>query len=546
MNKKTYIIILFTFFLLILPVSAHPGEIIWQQTLGGPAEEWGYSLDSTADGGIISVGITHSLDASGTDEQRNGDLWVNRLDKNGNLLWDRAFGGSETDYGLSVRTISDDGFIIVGTTGSNNGNISGYYGNGDLMVLRLSSSGNPLWHKVYGGNQTDEGGDILQTPDGGFILTGYTVSDDGDVSGHHGGGDLWIVRLDSSGTIVWQKTYGGSGRDSGSSIIRTSDGGYALTGNTYSSDGDITKNQGSSDLWVLKTDDLGNLLWNKTYGGSKLDWGHSLIELSGGDLLVAGVTVSSDGDVSINKGVGDIWVLKLTPAGEKIWEKTYGGSFSDNVWNAEPSPSGGAYLVGETFSVDGDFIQSQGDSDLVIFEIDGNGTMVWNLTLGGSQYESGSWVKLLTDGNLVVSGITQSPDGDVSGYTDGGDLWIVKVNASIESEQPIVEIPAENVKIVMDVSANQTPSLPPTSQPSSSALLPPLPGLSVPPQDLNGDRRYEDLNGNGALDLQDPAVFFSNYEWIVANYPSLACDFNGNGGIDFGDISALFSEVSGL
>ncbi|MFH0968458.1 MAG: hypothetical protein V1862_12315, partial [Methanobacteriota archaeon] len=422
MKLQVSIFILIGLLLLIQPGSAAPGDILWQQTLGGSGEEWGYSLDSTADGGMLITGVAYSSDGNVTGAQGNGDLWVVRLGADGTPLWNRAFGGNESDYGLSVKSTTDGGSIIVGTTGSNNGDISGYHGNGDLWILRLSSTGDPLWKKVYGGNLTDEGGDVLQTPDGGFILAGYTMSDDGDASGHHGGGDLWMIRLDQAGSIIWQRTFGGSNRDSGSSIIRTSDGGYAMTGNTYSTDGDVSTNHGSSDLWVIKTDVNGSLLWQKTFGGSKFDWGHSLVELPGGDLLVAGVSASADGDVSLNHGSGDIWVLRLTPDGQKIWEKTYGGSFSDNVWKVELSPNGGAYLSGETFSVDGDVTKNQGDADLWVAEINATGSLLWSKTFGGKNYESGSWVKLMPDGNLVVTGITQSEDGDVKDAKGGGDL----------------------------------------------------------------------------------------------------------------------------
>ena len=162
-------------------------------------------------------------------------------------------------------------------------------------------------------------------------------------------------------------------------------------------------------------------------GEANLTGGHSLVELAGGDLMVAGVTASSDGDVHLNHGAGDIWVLRLSPKGDLIWEKTYGGSFSDNVWKIEASPHGGAYLSGESFSVDGDMSGNHGDADLWVSEIDGNGSLLWQRTLGGSNYDSGAWVKSMPDGNIAVVGITRSNDGDVQGSIGGGDLWALKL-----------------------------------------------------------------------------------------------------------------------
>ncbi len=532
--------------LLVQAGSGAPGDLIWQQTLGGPGgEEWGYSLDATPDGGLLVTGIAYSTDANVTGARGNGDLWVVRLDPSGNLLWDHAFGGNESDYGLSVRATEDGGSVIIGTTGSMTGDVTGYHGNGDLWVIRLSSSGESVWKKVYGGNLTDEGGDIIQTADGGFLAAGYTMSDGGDATGHRGGGDLWLIRLGSDGSVLWQKTYGGSGRESGSSLIATADGGYAITGNTYSTDGDVTASHGSSDVWVVKTDSAGNLLWQKTYGGSRLDWGHSLVELPGGDLVVAGVTASADGDVSLNHGAGDIWLIRLTPGGDLVWEKTYGGSFSDNVWKIHPAPTGGVYLSGETFSVDGDFAGNHGDADLLISEIDGNGTLLWYKTYGGQNYESGSWVRPLPDGTLTACGTTRSMDGDVRNGKGEGDLWVVKVEGGAGMVQP--PAPAADVSVDPAVTpVNSSPgTLPAESVSPVSTTLLPAPGMDTPPSDPDGDGLFEDLNGNGKADMQDPSIFFTEYDWIVLHYPVEILDFNTNGAIDLGDVNELFLEVSG-
>ncbi|MDD1730449.1 MAG: hypothetical protein LUQ50_15450 [Methanospirillum sp.] len=567
--------------LLIQAVSASPGDLIWQQVLGGPAgEDWGYGVDSTIDGGMLITGIAYSEDANISGAKGSGDLWMVRLGPDGKPLWNHAYGGNGSDYGLAVKTLQDGGSIVIGTTGSTNGDVTGYHDNGDLWVLRLSSSGEPVWKHVYGGNMTDEGGDITPTSDGGYMIAGYTMSNEGDVSGQHGGGDLWMIHLDQAGQILWQKVFGGSKRDSGSSIIRTSDGGYAMTGNTYSSDGDVTSNHGSSDVWVVRTDVNGSLLWQKSYGGTKLDWGHSLVELTGGDLLVAGVTASADGDVSLNHGAGDIWILRLSSQGDKIWEKTYGGNFSDNVWKVEISPRGGVFLTGETFSVDGDITGNHGDADLWVSEIDGNGSILWQRTLGGSKYDSGSWSKLLPDGNLAVVGTTQSSDGMVQGAIGEGDLWALKIDARYNSTNSSAQsvpgslIPDANASVSLVSNAsntstqsvslpvNQTAAIPSVSLNTSVNLSvnnqtlmtnttvsgnvssTTLPGSVHPPVDLNGDGKYEDLNGNGKIDLQDPTIFFNNFDWIKINLPNPAFDFNGNGAMDFGDINALFEEAS--
>lgn len=575
------------FCLLIFPGSAVPGDILWQQVLGGTHNDWGYSLDTYPDGGIIATGIVYSPNITGY--HGNGDLYAVRLNPNGTLLWQRAFGGNESDYGLSVKITLDGGSVIIGTTGSNTGDVTGYHGNGDLWAIRLSSSGDKVWEKTYGGNLTEEGGDIITTPDGGYMMVGYSMSIDGDVTGNHGGGDLWMIRIDQSGKILWQKCLGGSKRDSGSSIIHSSDGNYVMCGNSYSSDGDVTGNHGSSDVWVVKTDANGTILWQKAYGGSKLDWGHSVIELPGGDLMVAGVTASADGNVKVNHGVGDIWVLRLSPRGDLIWEKTYGGSYSDNVWKLDSSPRGGAYLVGETYSVDGDITGNHGDADLWVSEIDANGSLLWKRAYGGGNYDSGSWIKELPDGNLAITGITQSHDGDLASIHAAGSFWVVKIDSGLAASKVQQNVP--NLSSVSPVKVNATPVMPVNvipqdnsthiqipvqnitqSQPYSVAVnntspvftrnttlsvnlttsqtltgnrtLVPLPGFIKLPTSPKGDGKYTDLDGDGKLDKEDVRIFFYNIDWVRANEPVSDFDFNGNGIIDYGDISALSAKVT--
>lgn len=515
-------------FLAILPMAvygASPGDILRNQVFGLPeGAEWGYGLDTSSDGNTTVCGVAYPDPSIDLGHLGNGDAWVIRFDRNGTILWEKLFGGNETDYALSVRNLPDGGAAVIGTTGSYNGDVTGYHGNGDMWFINLGPDGNIRGDRALGGSLTDEGSDLVLMPDGGYVLCGYTMSSDGFARRQLGGGDLWLIRLDRNGTVLWQQTYGGSRRDSGTSIIQTKDNSLVVCGNTNSTDGMVSGNRTSSDVWVIKTDLNGTVIWERSFGGSGLEWGHSVIELTSGDLMVAAVTASGDGDVGKNHGAGDVWLMRITPDGTLVWKQTYGGSFSDNVWKLEPSPGGGAYLVGDSYSVDGHFTGNHGESDLLIAEVDGDGNLLWYRQIGGSSVDRGSWVKRTNTDTLMITGMTASSDGDISGDHSSGDLWILEVEGSKvlpvsdPEPQPAVTVPAE-------------------------PAISPLGGDGPVPTDPDGDGRYEDMNGNGVMDLQDPTVFFTHFAWLQSQGYVLTFDFNENGALDLSDVQALFTEI---
>ncbi|MDD1724036.1 MAG: hypothetical protein LUQ07_02775 [Methanospirillum sp.] len=588
-----YLLLIILFILPASVLGTAPGDILHNQVFGLPGgPEWGYGLDSSPDGNITICGVAYPNQSLDIGELGNGDVWVIRIDKNLKMVWEHLFGGNETDYALSVRNLPDGGAALIGTTGSYNGDVTGYHGNGDMWFVNLDPQGNIRWERALGGNKTDEGSDFVVLPDGGFILCGYSMSQDGNLRRNLGGGDLWLMRLDTNGTMLWQQTYGGSKRDSGTSVIMTRDNGIVVCGNTNSTDGMVSGNRTSSDVWIIKTDINGTLLWEKAYGGSALDWGHSVIELTSGDLMVAAVTASGDGDVGVNHGAGDLWLIRLHPDGTRVWEKTYGGSFSDNVWKLEPSPSGGAYFVGDSYSVDGDFSGNHGESDLLVGEVDANGSLQWYRQVGGSFIDRGSWLKRTVNNTLVMTGMTTSSDGDLAETGDhtSGDLWLLEVQGGVpsalepgttdnvtsvspESAPPAV-LPGDNVTTVSPevtattVSAADTattdngtavdnitavsqegnisvpvPEVPVSSTTEGNVTIGPLGGTGPVPTDPDGDGKYEDLNGNGKMDLQDPTSFFQNFSWLKDQGLIVAFDFNENGVLDLGDIQALLAEI---
>ena len=288
--------------------------------LGGAGADVAYSAQQTADGGYIITGLTNYKGAG------KADVWLIRLDENGSYLWDRTFGGAENDMGYCVRQTSDGGYIIAGVTFSKGDP------NGDFWLVKTDADGNQLWDKTFGGLDTEYAYSVLQTADGGYIITGDTHSYGA------GGEDVWLVKTDENGNMIWDKTYGGTEFDSPNSIIATKDGGYIIAGITFS------YGAGGEDAWLIKTDADGNMLWDKTYGGSNDDAISSVKETKDGGYIIAGWTTSS------GAGGMDMWLIKTDIAGDKLWEKTYGGPNNDIGVAALLTTDKGYLLAGTTLS----------------------------------------------------------------------------------------------------------------------------------------------------------------------------------------------------
>ena len=229
------------------------------------------------------------------------------------ITWQKCIGGNNSDIGLSIQQTSDGGYISSGFTNSNNGDVSGNHGSRDAWIIKLSNIGIIQWQKCLGGSLLESSLTVHQTSDGGYILSGgYTNSVDGDVSGNHGSYDVWVVKLNSLGVIEWQKCLGGSSNEYSKYIQQTSDGGYILSGKTNSVDGDVYNNHGSDDAWILKLNSLGVIQWQKCLGGISDESGESIQQTSDGGFILSGYTNSVDGDVSGNHGSNDVWVVKLS------------------------------------------------------------------------------------------------------------------------------------------------------------------------------------------------------------------------------------------
>lgn len=280
------------------------GDIEWHKSLGGTSSERAEDIQQTTDGGYIVVG--HS----------DYDYWIVKLNSIGDLQWEKKLGGSGIDKAYSVRQTTDGGYVIAGSSASDDGDVTGHHGlsfKEDYWIVKLDSVGDLEWQKSLGGTSNDIAYSVRQTTDGGYIIAGSSSSNDGDVTGNHGNTDCWIVKLNDSGVIEWQRTLGGSSGDGANSINLTEDGGYIVAGYSYSTDGDVVGNYGNLDYWVVKLNNSGAIQWNKNLGGTEEDRAWSVNQTSDGGYFIIGYTNSNDGDITEYKGSSDFWIVKLAP-----------------------------------------------------------------------------------------------------------------------------------------------------------------------------------------------------------------------------------------
>lgn len=314
--------ILFTSILLISSFGfVQVPTITWEKSFGGSSDDSAESIRQTTDGGYIIAGESESIDGDVTGNNGYKDYWVVKVDSSGNLIWEKSFGGTWSDNTPMIQETTDGGVIVAGESSSNDGDVSGNNGgSSDYWIIKLDINGNIIWQNCLGGSSTDVAYSIEQTTDGGYIVAGKSSSSDGDITGNNGNYDYWVVKLDISGNISWQKSLGGSQWDIAYSVQQTTDGGYIVAGKINSVNGDITENNGLWDYWVVKLDNIGNIIWQKSYGGSNDDYAYSIKQTSDGGYIIAGGSNSTDGDVIGSSGSG-CWIVKIDSVGNIIWQK---------------------------------------------------------------------------------------------------------------------------------------------------------------------------------------------------------------------------------
>ncbi|GAA4767989.1 MULTISPECIES: T9SS type A sorting domain-containing protein [Flavobacterium] len=394
-------------------------NVEWQYYYGGNSFDTVYDQKQTPDGGYIIVGVTNSSNIP--NYHYNQEILLLKINSSGILEWQKSIGGDFNDNGTEIKIASNGDYLISGGTESNDYDFSFNRGQSDLFLMRVNPSGTILWQRTYGGSNYDLARNFIETPDGGFVIGGFSNSIDGDSNANNGSRDFWVIKTNSIGVLEWKKNYGGSDLDSLLEIIKTSDGGYIMTGETYSSN--LPNYHGSSDVLVVKTDSTGNLIWQKCFGGSNWDYSSSIIEASDGNFIIGASTQSFNHDVTSNHGgYFDFWVLKINPLGTILWQKTYGGSNGEQISNIIETTDGNYIAIGLSDSTNGDLTSNNGGRDFWLVKISESGNLIWQKSLGVGTNEAANTIIQTSDGGYLVSGQTEN-----SGIL-GSDVWVIKLS----------------------------------------------------------------------------------------------------------------------
>lgn len=430
-----YVAIIFAILFFSVAAISQPA-IQWQKAYGGSAPDWIGDVVQTSDGGYLLLGKVSGLKADGDiSAKHNGyDFWLVKTDSLGAIQWERNYGGNNADEGNKIVATTDGGYLLFGNSNSGDNDVTNNYGLADYWLVKITANGTLSWQKNYCGSGFDVGNVIRATSDGGYIMVGYTDSKDHDVSVAKGDYDIWVLKVNATGDIQWEKSYGGSGIDLGYDIREVSEGGYIICGSTTSSDSDLTNNYGLTDYWLIRITATGAISWQKNYGGTMADEAFSVALSDDGGYVVAGSSASNNYDVSGNHGGTDLWVVKTDASGAIVWQKSLGGSGDESAMSVEQEPAGKYILAGKTTSTDGDVQGLHGTlADMWVVALHNDGTYRWTKTIGGTALDEAKAIRKTADGGYIIAGYSKSADGDAtgSGNHNSRDYWLVKLSTAV-------------------------------------------------------------------------------------------------------------------
>lgn len=456
--------------LLLFIVSASFAQappIDWDKALGGSNYEELHSMNLTSDGGFLVAGTSASPADGDITESKFGnfDFWIVKMTIRGDIQWQKRYGGDDEDRAWISHQTRDGGYIIGGSSKSGISGTKTEASRGDLdfWLIRLDANGDEIWNKTIGGNKEDVlRGDIIEMPDGGFFLAGISASDRGGekTEENQGDWDFWVVRVNASGDVMWDKTYGGNDKDVLQAVLPMPDGGFLLGGSSESGiSGDKDDFlRGLNDYWAIRIDRRGNIIWQKTIGGEWDEQIFDMVQAENGTIYLAGFSGSNKFFEKTNMSYGshDYWVVAIDPNGNKLWDKNYGGDDPDQAYDIRINRDGNLIVAGYANSQVSGSKQSnsEGLNDYWLVYLTPDGEQIWEESYGSVLRDALTEMEILEDGSILMAGHSASDvGGDRTQESRGAnDIWLVKTSCDLGSRMydVIPTCPTDTIEIDAD------------------------------------------------------------------------------------------------
>jgi hypothetical protein len=417
----------YSFFIITGTLLAQAPNIDWQKNIGGSNDDYGYTITSDQLGNIIIGTASHSNNGDFNQNLGGLDVWVLKYNSQGDLLWKKQFGGSASDYITDIIATNDGGYLFAGNTDSTDGGINQNYGESDFWVVKLDADGNIQWQNTYGGSGFDDVSKIIKTPTGEYFLIGHSTSNDGIFTNNNGDYDVALLKIDPNGNYLWSHLVGSAGVDFGIDGLINDVGEIVINTYTYNPD------TNDSNVFVYGLDPSGLLIWSWEFGGSGSDQSNYLTQLPNGNYLIGMNSNSTDGAFEVNFGNLDVWIFEFGMSGEIFQKLHFGGSDSETPVKIDILPNGNYLVACRSNSQDGDISNNHGNGDFWVFETTPTGTIVWEKSYGGSEND-GLWDMEFVLNGIYLIGESSSNNGDLTGNNGWIDAWLVKLGYTMGLE----------------------------------------------------------------------------------------------------------------
>ena len=431
-------ILIFTFFFGCvkseLSIENKNYELNYIKSFGGSNDDEANDIINTSDGGFMVIGSSTSSD--GLIQNKMGlesDIILMKFDSDKSIEWVKNYGGSRDDRGQSVVEVSGIGYALLGYSMSNDGDASSNEGFHDNWVILIDSKGDIIWEKSYGFSGHDHAYNIIKTKDGNLFFNGFL-----DVTASrglgstkkvgksikHGVGEFWCHKIDLGGNILWRKYFGGTNNDRSYDSVETSDGDFLIVGSSESNDIDISSPKGSYDIWVIKLSSNGDLLWERSYGGSKYETANSIIQSADKKIHILGSTLSNDKNISFQMGSSDFWLLTIDSDGNLLSEQTFGGSNFDKGKKIEIDSKDNLWLTGYSRSIDFDFSSNKGKNDAVLIQLSKNRILKEIFEIGAEGEDIANSLIHFNENEIIVAGYSDSKEDYFIENKGGKDIFL--------------------------------------------------------------------------------------------------------------------------